>query len=120
MLQHSAVASHTVVCINSPLFSTNQTVQIISSFTEKFRALDHPILGPKFSPIPNAKKYIFSQFNKKNASLTKKKNIYIYLFCSPSLFIIIQIHRIESVVTYLQFHRIIEYNHNCFFLSLFL
>ena len=25
----------------------------------------------------------------------------------------------EHIVTYLQFHRIIEYNHNCFFLSLF-
>ena len=24
------------------------------------RALDHPILGPKFGPIPNAKKYVFS------------------------------------------------------------
>ena len=24
-----------------------------------FRALDHPILGPKFGPIPNAKKYVF-------------------------------------------------------------
>ena len=25
----------------------------------KRRALDHPILGPKFGPIPNAKKYVF-------------------------------------------------------------
>ena len=24
------------------------------------RALDHLILGPKFGPIPNAKKYVFS------------------------------------------------------------
>ena len=23
----------------------------------RFRALNHPILGPKFGPIPNAKKY---------------------------------------------------------------
>ena len=25
----------------------------------QFRALDHPILGPKFGPIPNAKQYVF-------------------------------------------------------------
>ena len=28
-------------------------------FCVTLRALDHPILGPKFGPIPNAKKYGF-------------------------------------------------------------
>ena len=28
-------------------------------FIRVFRALDHPNLGPKFGPIPNAKKYVF-------------------------------------------------------------
>ena len=69
------------------------------------RALDHPILGPKFGPIPNAKKYVFfpipgknSQFDKK-----KKKKKKFFFFGSPSFF----------------HHRITEYNSTCFFLSLF-
>ena len=31
------------------------------------RALDHQILGPKSGHIPNAKKYVFSQFQMKNS-----------------------------------------------------
>ena len=38
----------------------------------QYRALDHQNLGPKFSPIPNAKKYgFFSNFRRKIPNLTK-------------------------------------------------
>ena len=37
------------------------------------RALDHPILGPKFGPIPNAKKYVFFPIPEKNSQFDKKK-----------------------------------------------
>ena len=45
------------------------------------RALDHPNLGPKFNPILNAKKYVFSQFQTKNSQsdqtyLVKKIQMY--------------------------------------------
>ena len=51
------------------------------------RALDHPILGPKFSPIPNAKKYVFSQFQTKKSQFDKnKKKKFFFFFCSPSLY----------------------------------
>ena len=36
------------------------------------KALDPPILGPKFGPIPNAKKYVFFP-DKKNPNSTPKK-----------------------------------------------
>ena len=51
------------------------------------RALDHPILGPKFGPIPNAKKYIFFPIpDKKNPNLTLKKKQINFCRGSPSLF----------------------------------
>ena len=53
------------------------------------RALDHPILGPKFGPIPNAKKYVFPQFQTKNPNLTE--NFGGGGGGSPSLFHIMQI-----------------------------
>ena len=57
----------------------------------QIRALDHLILGPKFGPIPNAKKYVFSQFN---------KNIFFLLFGSPSLFHIIQIQNMLHIYNF--------------------
>ena len=55
------------------------------------RALNHPILGPKFGPIPNAKKCCFFYPNS-----TKKKSQFfvIFHFGSPSLFHIIQVQNI--------------------------
>ena len=51
------------------------------------RALDHPILGPKFGPIPNAKKYgFFSQFQTKNSQFEKKKIVFVF-FVLFSIFI---------------------------------
>ena len=38
-----------------------------------YRALDHPILGPKFGPIPNAKKYVFFPIPDKNFPIWKGK-----------------------------------------------
>ena len=95
------------------------------------RALDHPILGPKFGPIPNAKKYgFFPNSRKKIPNLTffffffgpipnakkyvffpirgkkfqfDKKNVFFFFFWFSIFFN----------------HRIIEYNSTCFFLSLF-
>ena len=53
------------------------------------RALDHPILGPKFGPIPNAKKCFFYP------NSTKKIPIFcLFFFGSPSLFHIIQVQNI--------------------------
>ena len=54
---------------------------------KEVRALDHPILGPKFGPIPNAKKYVFSQFQ------TKKSQFdffffFFFFFASPSYYIL--------------------------------
>ena len=63
-----------------------------------FRALDHSILGPKFGPIPNAKKYVFFPIPaQKNPKLTKKKKnfFFFFFFGSPSLFHIIQILTIK-------------------------
>ena len=37
----------------------------------KSRAIDHPNLGPKIGSIPNAKKYVFSQFQTKNSQFNK-------------------------------------------------
>ena len=37
------------------------------------RALDHPILGPKFGPIPNAKKYVFFPIPDKKFPISQKK-----------------------------------------------
>ena len=77
------------------------------------RTLDHRILGPKFGPIPNAKKYVFPNHRQKIPNLTKKKCFFLF-----SIFISYNTNT-GHIVTYLQFHRIIEYNHTCFFLSLF-
>ena len=75
------------------------------------RALDHQILGPKFRPIPNAKKYVFSQFQTKTSQFDKKKKkFFFFFFFWFSIFISYKI---------LQFHRMIEYDNTCFFLSLF-
>ena len=74
-----------------------------------YRALDHPILGPKFGPIPNAKKYVFPKFKTKNSHFDKT-NLF---FGGFSIFISYNINT-EHIVTYLQFHRIIEYNNTCF------
>ena len=42
-------------------------------------ALDHQIFGPKFGPtIPNAKKYVFSQFQTKKFSNLVLKNLEMY------------------------------------------
>ena len=43
-------------------------LQLLSFYTY-LRALDHPILGQKFGPIP--KSMFFSQFNKKNSQFDK-------------------------------------------------
>ena len=56
------------------------------------RALDHPILGPKFDPIPNAKKYGFFPRSDKKSQFDRKK-IFFFLG-SPSLFHRIQIQNI--------------------------
>ena len=48
------------------------------SLAYNFRALDLLILGPKFCPIPNAKKYVFFPIlDKKIPNLTKK---FFFLF----------------------------------------
>ena len=58
------------------------------------RAFDHLILGPKFGPIPNAKKYVFPQCQTKKSQIDR---IFFFFFFggggggSPSLFHIIQI-----------------------------
>ena len=80
------------------------------------RALDHPILGPKFGPIPNAKKYVFSSMQQKKNSQFDQK---FFLGGVGGGGVSILILYNTNIVTYLQFHRIIEYKHNCFFLSLF-
>ena len=67
------------------------------------RALDHPILGPKFGPIPTAKKYVFSQFQTKNSQFHKKKKkkkknfFFFFFFFWFSIFIsyLIQILKIK-------------------------
>ena len=68
------------------------------------RALDHPILGPKFGPIPNAKKYVFFPIpDKKFPILQKKKKkkkffFFFFFFASPP-FISYNINT-EHIVTY--------------------
>ena len=54
------------------------------------RALDHPILGPKFGPIPNAKKYVFFPIPDKKIPIwkKKKKKKIFFFFCSPSYYIL--------------------------------
>ena len=43
-----------------PLMNVNSFLEFLSLVTMLLtRALDYPILGPKFGPIPNAKKYVF-------------------------------------------------------------
>ena len=76
------------------------------------RALDHLILGQKFCPIPHAKKIFFPNSTKKSQFDPKKnlKKSFFFFFFGGGVSI--------YIVTYLRFHRIIEYNHNCFFLSL--
>ena len=46
------------------------------------RAFDHPIMGPKFSPIPNAKKHVFpiQQQKKKSQSFPSLFHKHIYNF----------------------------------------
>ena len=70
--------------------------------------------GAEIGPIPNAKKYVFSQFQTKNS--------HFFFFGGGgggfSIFILYTINT-EHIVTHLQFHRITEYNNTCFFLSLF-
>ena len=44
------------------VLSVNFMLVLVSIY---IRALDHPILGPKFGPIPNVKKLFFSQFQTK-------------------------------------------------------
>ena len=71
------------------------------SIGNKHRALDHPILGPKFNPIPNAKKYVFIPIPDKKFPIwppppkKKKKIFFFFFFCSPSLFHITQILTIK-------------------------
>ena len=62
--------------------------------------------GRNLAPFPMPKSMFFSTVPEKIPNLTKK-----LFLCFSSLFHIIQIQNI--------FHRIIEYNHICFFLSLF-
>ena len=93
----------------------------------EFRALDHLMLGPKFGPFPMSNSIMFfSQFQTKIPNLTKKFFFFFFFFfvcvCVGggggfSMFISYNTNT-EHIVTYLQFHRIIEYNHTCFFLSL--
>ena len=72
--------------------------------------LDFRIVGPKFGCIPKAKKYLFSQFQ------TKYSQFEIFL----GFFNFISYNTNTEHVTNSQFHRIIEYNHTCFFLPFFL
>ena len=62
------------------------------------RAIDHPILGLKFSPIPKAKMYAFSQFQTKNSQFEIFFfwfSIFIlYTYCY--IFTISQNNRIQS------------------------
>ena len=45
------------------------------------RALNHPIMGPKFSPIPNAKKYVFFPIQQKKSQFDPPLHLYfIYIF----------------------------------------
>ena len=70
--------------------------------------------GAQIWPVHNAKKYVFSRLEIPN--LTKLGG-----GCGGggfSIFISYNTNT-EHIVAYLQFHRIIEYNHTCFFLSLF-
>ena len=79
------------------------------------RALHHPILGPKFGPIPNAKKYVvFSQFQTKNSQFD---NLFFFFFFGGGGGGGVNTEHtiLMYCVTYLQFRRI-EYNHTCFFL----
>ena len=111
---HTNIGSRNNTPTASPV-TTQPPVGMLSNFFSNIRALDHPVLRPKFSPISNAKKYVFSPNPRpKIPNLTKKK-LFFFRF---SIFISYYIN-IEHIVTYLQFHRIIEYNHTCFCLSLF-
>ena len=77
------------------------------------RALHPLILGPKFSPIPNAKKYVFPNSTKKFPILHPPKKLIVFFFGGGgggfSIFFSYNTNT-EYIVTYLQFHRIIEYN----------
>ena len=58
---------------------------IVTSFkygVTEDRALDHPILGPKFGPVHDAKKYgFFSNSRQKISNLTKKKqHFFLHLY----------------------------------------
>ena len=85
--------------VSADLFRNKHFQQSLSA-KSSVRALDQPILGPKFGPIPNAKKYFFPQFQTKNSQFDKKKNFFFFFF----------------LVLHLYF---IENNNTCFFLSLF-
>ena len=56
----------------------NQALEFISQKKGKYHT-GLSILEPKFSPIPNAKKYVFSQLQKKISNLTKE-NFVLHLF----------------------------------------
>ena len=78
------------------------------------RAFDHRLLGPKFCPIPNAKKYVFFPNSRQKIPNLTKKIFFFWFF----IFISYNTNK-EHIVTYLQFHRIIEYNHTYFFIYIF-
>ena len=76
-------------------------------FFNGYRALDHLILGLKFGPIPNAKKSVFPQFQTKSSQF-EKKNLGVEVGGILHLYLIYNINT-EHIITYLQFHRIVEY-----------
>ena len=67
-------------------------LDVASNWPQGSRSLD---FRAKFGPFPNAKKYVFSQFQTKNSQFDKKK--FFFFFGSPSLFHIIQIQNIFTI-----------------------
>ena len=69
------------------------------------------MLGTKFGPIPNAKMFFFPTSRQLIPNLT----FFSFFFILVLSIFISYMTDTEHIVTYLQFHRIIEYNHTCFF-----
>ena len=68
------------------------------------RAHDHLILGPNSAPFPMPKCMFFPTSRQLIPNLTKKNIFWFSIFISYNT-------NTKHIVTYLQFHRIIEYNH---------
>ena len=75
-----------------------------------------PDFGAEIRPPSQWQKVCFSQFQTKNSQFDK----YFFFWGGGGVAIFISYNtNTELVVTYFQFHRVIEYNNTCFFLSLF-